>query len=132
MQTPILLGIVALAVIVPSTSIKAQNMSFRGPPPGTVAACGTAPGYYRPQPFTLTSRGRPTRNTNNTYYAPVGPKQKDWYQYYPSSNTYGQKEPNPFNEKGHLSIPRTTRHLYVTRIQRPASNYVQTRKDKRK
>jgi hypothetical protein len=83
-------------------------------PRGTYAACGNAPGYYRPQPYTLRD-GRVVR-TPNSWYAPSGPRQRYWNQYDAESRTYGPREPNPFNERGRLSIPRTTRHLYETRI----------------
>lgn len=84
-------------------------------PPGTVAACGTAPGYYQPQPYTLSQGGGYVPGPN-VYYAPTGPQQRSWYQYYPSSNSYGPREPNPFGQNGRLSPPRTAHHLYHTRV----------------
>ena len=85
-------------------------------PAGTVPACGTKPGYFRPQPHTLTANW-PPRVVHNpgTYYAPIGRNQQYWHQYYPKTNTYGPKEPNPYNAQGQLSAPRVVRHLMYTR-----------------
>lgn len=99
-----------------STSAVAQNKCTNGSPPaGTYAACGYAPGYYRPQPYTLTRDGRPVR-ARNSWYAPTGRNQRDWNQYDGDRNTYGPREPNPYNERGRLSPGRTARHLYQTRV----------------
>lgn len=103
-----------LILLITNVTSQAQNSNI---PAGTIPACGTGNGYYKPQPRTLTS-GFPPRIVRNpgTYYAPSGSKQKNWNQYYPKSNTYGTTEPNPFNSKGKQSITRTIRHLYVTRV----------------
>jgi hypothetical protein len=104
-----------VSVSVP-TSVGAQNrcVDTRLPPFGTYPACGMAPGYYRPQPYTL--RDRRVVPTPGSWYAPSGPRQRSWNQYDARSGNYGPREPNPFDERGRLSIPRASRHIYETRI----------------
>jgi hypothetical protein len=86
-------------------------------PPGTYPACGTGPGFYRPQSVTL-SGGFPPKIIRNpgTYYAPTGDRLQYWNQYYPTTNTYGPREPNPYSANGNLSVTRTFNHLYHTRV----------------
>jgi hypothetical protein len=87
----------------------------------TVPACGTGSGYFRPQPNTITNSGRIIENPG-PYYAPVGNNDESWYQYYPSKKEYGRKEPNPYDQNGNLSLWRTPKHLWTTRIWRGALN----------
>ena len=109
-------ALISLAAVTIPTAVSAQGKCSNGSPPaGTYAACGYAPGYYRPQPYTVNRYGVPER-TRNSWYAPSGPRQRDWNQYDGNSNTYGPREPNPYNERGRLSPPRTARHLYETRV----------------
>lgn len=87
----------------------------RAVPTGTYAACGRAPGYYRPQPYTLNRYGVPVRSPNS-WYAPHGPGQRYWNQYDAESRTYGPRERNPYNRWGTLDPWTTGRHLYDTRV----------------
>lgn len=115
-----LLPAIAFAGGLASTAAQAQqNMcrDDRTTPRGTVAACGTAPGYYRPQPYTMSARGVPERAPPGSWYAPSGPRQQDWNQYNSKTGTYGPREPNPYDERGRLSPPRAVKHLYTTRVQ---------------
>lgn len=98
----------------PETAQAQNRCEVPVPPPGTYAACGYAPGYYRRQPYTL--RDGRVVPTPDAWYAPHGPRQRYWNQYDARSNSYGPREPNPYNERGRLSVPRTARHLYETRI----------------
>ncbi len=87
----------------------------RMPANGTVQACGTAPGYFRPQPYTANRYLIPQRTAPGSYYAPIGKNQKNWQQYNPRTG-YGPVEPNPYGENGHPSPPRVVQHLMVTRV----------------
>ena len=82
---------------------------------GTVAACGTGPGYFRPQPYTLNRYFIPQRAPPGSYYAPIGPTGANWQQFNTRSG-YGPVEPNPYSRGGWLGGPRTFNHLYQTRI----------------
>lgn len=93
-------------------------------PPGTVAACGNAPGYYRQQPYTLSPQFVP-QSANGEMYAPYGPNQQYWRQYTPQTQQYGPQEPNPFAPNGQLSIPRAVNHVMQTRIIPGAGREVQ-------
>jgi hypothetical protein len=107
---------VILAFVGSTCAVQAQNTcSVERAPQGTVPACGTGPGQYRPQPWTLSREGVPER-TNGSMYAPSGPRQENWNQYDPSTGRYGPAEPNPYNQNGNLSVPRVIKHLYTTRI----------------
>lgn len=90
----------------------------RAPANGTVPACGTSPGYFRPQPWTLNRNFVPQRTPPGSYYAPIGPNQKNWQQY--NSQGYGPVEPNPYGNNGVISPPRTAKHLWETRV-KPAA-----------
>ena len=101
---------------------------FNGPfaptstPPGTFPVCGTGPGQFRPQPYTL-SGGFPPEvvSAKGSFYAGVGPNQSSWYQLSPGTSStspakYGPMEPNPFSPNGNLSIPRAINHVTQTRV----------------
>ena len=110
--TAIAAGAMFLASYAGSASAQGQ---CRGPAAGTVQACGTAPGYFRPQPYTLSPNYIPKRAEPGSYYAPIGRNQENWQQYNQSSG-YGPVEPNPYGKNGQLSLPRTAKHVAVTRV----------------
>ncbi len=109
-----ILTVVGLLSVFTAQPTFAQNACFEQPE-GTVPACGEGEGYFRPQPYTLSSRGRIIENPD-AYYAPIGKNQENWIQYYPSDNSYGEVEPNPFDKKSRLSPTRTVKHLWSTRV----------------
>jgi hypothetical protein len=110
------IAVSALTLFAPAKSFAQQNSCIdnHSPPPGTVPACGNAPGYFRPQTVTVSPRFVPERTDN--LYAPTGPNGKYWNQYDPRSGQYGPREPNPYGQNGYLSPPRVLNHLYNTRI----------------
>lgn len=111
---PVLVVVLLVGI---ASEASAQSTCYQ-PAQGVYLACGTGPGYFRPQPYTL-SGGFPPKIIMNpgAYYAPIGSNQQNWQQYYPPTGQYGAVEPNPFNNYGQLSPGRTARHLYVTRIE---------------
>lgn len=94
----------------------AQNKCYvNGAPPGTYAACGYAPGYYRPQRDTLRN-GRVERAPPGSWYAPSGSRQQYWNQYNSNTRQYGPREPNPYDARGRLSVGRSIHHVIETRV----------------
>lgn len=115
MRIVIATGMLApLVVLMQSVEVKAQGMCY-APATGTVQACGTAAGYFRPQPYTLNRHFIPMRTPPGSYYAPIGPTGANWQQF-SVRNGYGRVEPNPYSRGGLLGGPRTINHLYQTRI----------------
>lgn len=90
--------------------------TLHGGASGTVPACGTAPGYFRPQTWTMSPNFVPQRPPSGSYYAPIGPNGRSWKQYDAGSGKYGPVEPNPYGTNGRLSPSRTLRHVYETRV----------------
>ncbi len=103
-----------VALLIQSGEVKAQGMCY-APATGTVQACGTGPGYFRPQPYTLNRRFMPVRTPPGSYYAPIGPTGANWQQFNVRGG-YGPVEPNPYSRGGLLGGPRTFNHLYQTRM----------------
>lgn len=116
-------AILTLMAVYDAKPASAQMCYVRGAPPGTVAACGSAPGYYRPQGVTLSGGFPPRVATTSAYYAPIQGQPQYWRQYYPSSGQYGPREPNPFNSAGRLSPVGVPRHLFYTRVMPRYSGY---------
>ena len=56
------------------TQVQAQGMC-QGPARGTVQACGTGTGYFRPQGYTANRYFVPQRAAPGSYYAPLGRKE---------------------------------------------------------
>lgn len=89
----------------------AQNACLR-----YVNACGNAPGYFRPQGWTLNQNFVPQPAPSGSYYAPVGPNGAYWRQWN-SRTGLGPVEPNPYSNNGRLMNPyRIGKHVYTTRI----------------
>lgn len=95
----------------------AQAQSCMNIARGAVPACGTAPGYFRPQSWTLSPQFVPQRAPQGSYYAPLGANGQNWQQYQAPTRTYGPVEPNPYGQNGYLSPPRVINHVYTTRVQ---------------
>lgn len=94
-----------------SEDAHAQNACYR-----YVNACGTAPGYFRPQGWTVNRYFVPQRAPAGSYYAPVGPNGAYWRQF-STQRGYGPQEPNPYSNNGYLMNPyRIGKHVYTTRI----------------
>jgi hypothetical protein len=109
-----LIAAALLGIGTPST-VLANKCYVNGAPPGTYAACGYAPGYYRPQQHTLRN-GRVERAPGGSWYAPSGRRQQHWNQYDSNKREYGPREPNPYGRNGRLSVPRSVNHVVRTRV----------------
>lgn len=122
---PALIAAALLGFGIPSSAM-ANKCYVNGAPPGTYAACGYAPGYYRPQRDTLRD-GRRVPAPPGSWYAPSGSRQQYWNQYNSNTRSYGPREPNPYGRDGRLSVPRSVHHVIETRILPRARNELRRR-----